>query len=97
MITKYGFGDEQTWGPYTGHPNDPRTVEYYDDETPLPYGIDAGDPSHFAIQKDKEQAKRDLRRVIEDCERHCSPEADEVADDARYFLAELLEEFPDAA
>jgi hypothetical protein len=27
MTTPYGPGDPQTWGPPTGHPNDPRTVE----------------------------------------------------------------------
>lgn len=25
-MTAYGPGDPQTWGPPTGHPNDPRTV-----------------------------------------------------------------------
>jgi len=26
-----GFGDEATWGPYSGHPNDPRAPEYEDE------------------------------------------------------------------
>lgn len=26
-----GFGDEVTWGPYTGHPNDPRAPEDAED------------------------------------------------------------------
>jgi hypothetical protein len=25
----YGYGDEQTWGPCTGHPMDPRTDDTY--------------------------------------------------------------------
>ncbi len=25
MITRFGFGDPETWGPCTGHPMDPRT------------------------------------------------------------------------
>ena len=28
-ITAYGPGDPQTWGPPTGHPNDPRRVDVY--------------------------------------------------------------------
>lgn len=30
-ITKYGYGDEQTYPPYWGHPNDPRAPEPPDD------------------------------------------------------------------
>lgn len=30
-ITKYGYGDEQTYPPYWGHPNDPRAPEPSDD------------------------------------------------------------------
>jgi hypothetical protein len=32
--TNYGPGDECTWGPYLGHPNDPRApdVEYEDED-----------------------------------------------------------------
>lgn len=29
--TFYGPGDEITWGPFFGHPNDPRQPEYDDD------------------------------------------------------------------
>jgi hypothetical protein len=24
---KWGYGDEETWGPYAGHPNDPRAPD----------------------------------------------------------------------
>lgn len=30
----YGPGDEETWGPITGHPNDQRTPEFDDDDDP---------------------------------------------------------------
>jgi hypothetical protein len=29
---KYGYGDEQTWGDYAGHPNDPRAVDDEEDD-----------------------------------------------------------------
>lgn len=32
MITRYGPGDEATWPPYAGNPNDPRAPEPTDEE-----------------------------------------------------------------
>ena len=29
---KYGYGDEQTWSEYAGHPNDPRAVDGEEDD-----------------------------------------------------------------
>ncbi len=29
-----GYGDEQTWGRYLGHPNDPRTEDCCEDGCP---------------------------------------------------------------
>lgn len=33
-----GPGDEETWPPYSGHPNDPRSPEEFDDEEELDTG-----------------------------------------------------------
>lgn len=37
----YGPGDEATWGPCTGHPNDPRTEDAPDDYMTLDEALDA--------------------------------------------------------
>jgi hypothetical protein len=30
--TRFGPGDMETWGPCCGHPGDPRTDDYFDDD-----------------------------------------------------------------
>ena len=37
-MTKYGFGDQQTWGAPTGHPMDPRTDDTYFENLELEVG-----------------------------------------------------------
>jgi hypothetical protein len=39
MSTMPGPGDPQTWGPPTGHPNDPRTPDPVDDACPPCAGV----------------------------------------------------------
>jgi len=34
-FTKFGPGDEATWPPFAGHPNDPRAPDDGDDDTTL--------------------------------------------------------------
>lgn len=50
-----GPGDPETWGPPTGHPHDPRTVEVLGccascgDETDYDVEVDADEDGEFAI------------------------------------------------
>lgn len=58
-MTAYGPGDPETWGPPTGHPNDPRTPDYDD------YPEVDPEPDWEAIQYsiDEERAARALDRL----------------------------------
>ncbi len=86
-----GFGDEATWPPYMGHPNDPRGPSCDDEDGPYPPDVNEESAWILFGFSDQSVAAERLRRLIADCDAWDTPEARKVAADARGFLADIEE------
>ena len=56
-ITRYGPGDDETWGPCAGHPSDPRTEEDMTEEQAKAVAIEAAEDAFIAAISDGDQTK----------------------------------------